>query len=119
MAPKDEDHEHWPENDKMQTAAAAPASRYDNHNGLHEHVYRPAGEAKGATPPPPEAAKKDAVQPQYYVPNYVHYPPQMAYGQAQFMAYPAPAYYGYGDNGGTIDSSFHLSQESNRLEANG
>lgn len=84
---KDEDHDHWPDGAKVQTASPTPLPRYDSHYGLYEHSYRPAGEVKTASPTPAPPKQDAALQ-------YAQYAP---YGQMPYMAYPvAPAYYGYG-----------------------
>lgn len=102
MAAKDEDYEHWPDDDKLAAVSAAPAPRYDSHNGLYEHIYRPAGEVKDAAPAPDKPKQDAPPLPKQYMPF-----PQMAYGgQMPYMAYPAPAYYGYG--GGKAHSSRSL-----------
>lgn len=94
MATKDEDYEHWPDNGKLQAVPAAAAPRYDNQNGLYEHIYRHPGEVK-KTAPIPEAPKQDVAPQQPQCVQYAPYP-QMGYGQMPYMQYPAPAYYGYG-----------------------
>lgn len=98
----DEDYEHWPDNDKLQAVAATPAPRYDGHNGLYEHIYRPPGtEVKDVVPAPAaHAPRVDTPMQQQQPLQYIPYT-QMPYGQQMmqmppYMAWPAPAYYGYG-----------------------
>lgn len=119
MSTKDDDYEHWPDDDKLQAATATPAPRYDNHNGLYEHTYHATGEVKepAATPKATKARTHDDTP---SPPNYVHYSsygpyglhPQMSYNRHMpYMPYP----YGYG--GGRKSRSPSSSRSLRLLES--
>jgi len=84
----DEDHEHWPDDAKLQKLPAAAAAGYDGHNGLREHIYYAPGAVKEKKKEPaPEEPKAMPAPPE------MQYYPGQYYPQMPWMGPPPPMQY--------------------------